>query len=213
MTVVPAPSADPSRRLGSTDPGMYAPSTYSRTFRPLQAQPPPYDPTRTQMRPGQGYQMYAPPSIQPSPATAMGSFVPPRQYGSAQPMMGTQPPSPYMMSPSEPSRPTSLYGSGYGYPSPQEQMGMQNQPYYAAPIFPRTQLPPPPSEQTMAPSNLQLPPIRGPAERSPIDPALMQQPPSQDPSPQQASSSGTTRQPDPKRPRMDLQRILDPKDD
>ena len=199
-----------------TDPAFYAqPTPYSRTFRPLQAQPS-YDLSRSQIRPGQSYPMYAQPSVQPSQATAMGSFIPPsRQYG--QQMMGTQAPSPYLMGPSDPSR-SGPYQSGYSYPSPQEQMGMPPPQLYSNPIFPRSGLPHPHQETgpgMMGPGSLQLPPIRQSSERSPIDPSLMQGGSgSQGNSPQeQSSASGTNRQPDSKRPRMDIQGILGPRHD
>jgi hypothetical protein len=201
------------------DPAMFAqPAPYSRSFRPLQAQPS-YDPSRSQFRPGQTYPMYAPPTVQPSPTTAMGSFVPSsRQYLSGQPMMDTQPPSPYLMGPPDASRSIGPYQGGYAYSSPQEQMGMPSTQLYSNPIFPRGQLPMSHAELgsgMMGPSSLQLPPIRPAAERSPIDPALVQSgPSSQEASPQdQRPATGTTRQPDPKRPRMDIQGILGPRHD
>ena len=205
--MLPGHASDPARRMPSTDPALYAqPAPHSRTFRPLQAQPA-FDPSRHQMRPGQQYPMYAQPSIQPSPATAMGTFIPsPRQYG--QPMMGTQPPSPYIDAP----RHFGPYQGGYSYTSPQDQMGMPPPHLYSSPIFPRDQLPET-GPSMMRPSSLQLPPIRPAPERSPIDPALVQSgPPSQEQSPQdQGLGTGTTRRPDPKRPRMDIQGILGPK--
>ncbi len=185
---------DPSRRMPTADPSTFAQPGYSRTFRPLQAQPS-YDPGRTQMRPPSAYPMYAQPSISPSQATAMGSFIPPRSY----------------MGPSMPvAQPLSPYTGGYGYISPQEQMGMPQQ-AYSNPIFPREPLPPPQGSSMGYGSSLQLPPIRPAPERSPIDPALGQQ---QQMLPQdQSGSSGTTRQPDPKRPKMDIQGILGPRND
>ena len=186
--------ADPSRRMPTADPSTFAQPSYSRTFRPLQAQPS-YDPGRTQMRPPSAYPVYAQPSVSPSQTTAMGSFVHP-----SRPFMG---PSMQM------AQPQSSYGS-YGYMSPQQQMGMQQQPY-SNPIFPREPLPSPQGTAMGYGSSLQLPPIRPAPERSPIDPALAQQ---QQMQPQgQLGSGGTTRQPDPKRPKMDIQGILGPRND
>lgn len=200
-------ASDASRRMTSSDSALYAqPAAYSRSFRPLQAQPQ-FDPSRTQIRPSQPYQMYAPPSIQPSQATAMGSFMPSaRQYGQ-------QPQSPYMMSSSD--APRGPYQGGYSYPSPQEQMGMAPPQLYSNPIFPRSQMPQQfdPGMGMMGHPSLQLPPIRPAPKRSPIDPALVQGgTASQEQSPQdQDSGAGMGRQPDPKRPRMDIQGILGPK--
>ena len=142
--MMPGQVPDPSRRMPTSDPSMFPqPAPYPRTFRPLQAQPS-FEPARSQFRPGQPYQMYAPPTIQPSQATAMGSFAQPsRGYPGGQPMMSTQPPSPYMMSPSEMPRQGSSYQSSYSYPSPQGQMGMGSGQLYSNPIFPRSQLPHP----------------------------------------------------------------------
>lgn len=217
--VHPGLAADSSRRPSATDPSLYgSTASYSRTFRPLQAQPT-FDATRSQFRPSQSYQMYATPSIQPSSATAMGSFVPSsRQYGSAQPLSGIQAPPSYVLSSSDPSRGMSLYPGGYSYPAPQEQIGAQPPQMFSNPIFPRAQLPVPQGEggsSMMGSASLQLPPIRATTERSPIDPALVQpRRTSQEIYPrEQGSGNGTTRQPDPKRPKMDIQRILEPRDD
>ena len=182
--------------MPTADPATFAQPGYSRTFRPLQAQPS-YDQGRTQMRPPSAYPMYAQPSVSPSQATAMGSFVPSRSYmGSAMPM----------------AHPQSPYAGGYGYMSPHEQMGMPQQPY-SNPIFPREPLPPPQgSGMGMPGSSLQLPPIRPAPERSFIDPSLAQQHQQMQPQ-SRPGSTGDTRQPDPKRPKMDIQGILGPRND
>jgi hypothetical protein len=211
--------SDPSRRMPTTDPALFAqPQSFLRSYRPLQSQPP-FDSSRTQIRPGQPYPMYASPTIQPSPNTAMGSFVPSsRQYTTGQQIVGTQPASPYMMSPADATRAMGPYAGGYSYSSAQEQMGMlSGHPQYSNPIFPRSPLPPPQPEASagmMGPGSLQLPPIRAAAEWGSIDPALAQPGPSHEVSRhEQGSRPGTSRQPDPKRPRMDIQRFLEPKND
>ena len=138
---------------------------------------------------------------------AMGSFVPgARPYGQGQPKPG-QPPSPYF-----------TYKTCYGYMH-QEQMRAPPSQQYSNPIFPRSQYRAPESETGMGMaggSGVQLPPIRPAPERSLIDPALAQQQRAQtqeQTSQGQSSSSDTTRQPDPKRPKMDIQGILGPRND
>jgi hypothetical protein len=202
LNPLPVPAFEPSRRMPTTDPSSFAQGNYSRTFRPLQAQPA-YETGRMQMRPPSGYPQYAPPSVQPSSAMTMETFVPSRSYiGSSMPI--AQPPSPY--------------GSGYGYVPAQEQMAMPPQ-TYSNPIFPPREV----RSEAQQPSlgyadSLQLPPIR-PAltERNPIDTLLaQQQQPSRLPQPaskSQEGTSGTVRQPDPKRPKMDIQGILGPRND
>ena len=209
---------DPSRRMPTTDPASYAQTgQYSRSFRPLQAQPA-YDASRSQFRPGQPYGLYAAPSIGPSPATAIGQFIPSsRGYGQGSPMP-PQPPSPYMPAAGPSPRPLAPYPPSYGY-SPQESGRPPITQGYSAPIFPRNQLPPPQSEPAASmggPSSLQLPPILPALQRSSIDPALTQpEGPQYSQAPPQhlRGTSETTRQPDPKRPKMDIQGILGPKHD
>jgi hypothetical protein len=194
--------------MPTTDPASYAQTgQYARPFRPLQAQPT-YDTSRSQLRPGQAYGLYAAPSIGPSSATATGQFVPTRGYGQPQ-QMHPQPPSPYAPSATQSARPIAPYPQMYGYPPPTTQS-------YSTPLFPRNQLPPP-SDPASSTASLQLPPIR-PAvqQRSSLDPALAHQEQRYTPQAQmreQREGSGTTRQPDPKRPKMDIQGILGPKHD
>ncbi|ETN42012.1 uncharacterized protein HMPREF1541_03951 [Cyphellophora europaea CBS 101466] len=209
---------DPARRMPTTDPASYAQAgQYSRSFRPLQAQPS-YDASRSQFRPGQPYGLYAAPSVGPSSATAMGQFVPSRGYGQG-PHMPPQPPSPYVQ-PSGPSRPIAPYPQtqAYGY-GPPDSMRPPTTQIYSAPLFPRNQLPPPhndPVPSGAGPSSLQLPPIRPIEQRSSIDPALTQQGhayPQHNAPRDPREGTGTTRQPDSKRPKMDIQGILGPKHD
>lgn len=208
---------DPSRRMPTTDPASYAQAGHhARSFRPLQAQPS-YDVNRSHFRPGQPYGLYAAPSIGPSSAIATGQFIPPRNYGQGQHMPPPEPPSPYAHTAGPPSRPIAPYPQTYGYPSADPMRPPTTQ-IYSTPLFPRrSQLPPPhadPASSSAGPSSLQLPPIRPAVQR--IDPVLTQQEPrySQQPtSRDEREGSGTTRQPDPKRPKMDIQGILGPKHD
>jgi hypothetical protein len=198
---------DPLRRLPGSDPSSYAQASgYQRSFRPLQA----FDPSRPPMRGPPFQSMYAQPSISPSPATAAGTFVPSLQYQGGQTQSSYSPPQ------SESAyRSIAPYSGGYNYPPPPGSMGPPAQMPYSNPIFPRSsprsgeRLPP-----MQDPSSLQLPPIR-PAPPGPIDPAITQ------PSPQQPQPAQTaapekddgTQEPDPKRPKMDIQGILGPRNE
>lgn len=203
-------SADFSRRMATGETTTFGQiGGFGRQFRPLQAQPS-YDPNRAHWRPGAPYPTYGTPTISPNPTTAIGQFIPSSQgYPTGQGMVTTQSPSAYMHQ-------AGPYGGGYSYFAPsQQEMGYPPSQQYANPIFPRSQLPPPQPEVTMGmagPSSLQLPPIRPAPERTSIDPALAQQHPSGT-SPQAARTIGSTRQPDPKRPKMDIQGILGPRND
>ncbi|RMZ90507.1 hypothetical protein DV736_g2274, partial [Chaetothyriales sp. CBS 134916] len=190
-------TTDPSRRMPTADPSTFAHPAHPRSFRPLQAQPA-YDFGRTQMRPPPAYPLYAQPSVSPSQATAMGSFTPSSRSFIGSGYQGMQTPS--------------GYPSPYSYLSPQEPVSVSHQ-QYGNPIFPREPLPAPaPQIQTMGyGASLQLPPILPAPERSMIDPALAQQPQAQQHG--HASRVGTTAQPDPKRPKMDIQGILGPRHD
>lgn len=208
---------DPSRRMPTTDPASYAQvGQLGRSFRPLQAQPA-YDTSRSQFRPGQPYGLYAAPSIGPSSAIATGQFIPPRNYGQGQ-QLPPQPPSPYTQTAAGPARPIAPYPQSYGYPTADPMRPPTTQ-IYSTPLFPRNQLPPPhpdPASSAAGAPSLQLPPIRPAAQRSSIDPMLTQPEPryAQQPSSHdQREGSGATRQPDSKRPKMDIQGILGPKHD
>jgi hypothetical protein len=213
--------SDMSRRMPTTDPASYVQGgQYARTFRPLQAQPsaPSYDTSRPQFRPGQPYGLYAAPSVGPSSATASGQFISAREYGQA-PQMAPQPPSPYSSAIGQSSRPLAPYPQTYGYAPPPDPMRTPTSQIYSTPLFPRSQLPPPhdPASSSAGPSSLQLPPIRPASQqRTSIDPTLMHHeqryaaPPAMQ---EQREGSGTIRQPDAKRPKMDIQGILGPKHD
>lgn len=203
--------------MPTTDPASYAQTgQYARSFRPLQAQPS-YDTSRSHFRPGQPYGLYAAPSIGPSAATATGQFVSARAYGHGS-QMPPQPPSPYGLTGGPPSRPIAPYPQSYGYP-PIDAMRPPTTQVYSTPLFPRNHLPPPtdPTSSVTGPASLQLPPIRPTAQRSSIDPALTQQQEHRyapvAPARDEREGSGTTRQPEPKRPKMDIQGILGPKHD
>ncbi|KAL2429815.1 hypothetical protein ABEF94_012117 [Exophiala dermatitidis] len=221
MSSIGGPLADPMRRMPGSD--VFQTAGGQRGFRPLQA----YDPSRGPPLRGPPFQsMYAPPSISPSPATALGTFVPSsRQYpsvpapipGSGQaplPGHGPQPPDPAL-------RPIASYSGGYSYPPPQGQMGPPSHMPFANPIFPR-----PPERGTayhreslpplQGQASLQLPPIR-PSAAAPIDPAITQPPGATAQPPLRAErggrEEGTHDEPDPKRPKMDIQGILGPRHD
>ncbi|KAL2396872.1 hypothetical protein ABEF93_004102 [Exophiala dermatitidis] len=221
MSSIGGPLADPMRRMPGSD--VFQTAGGQRGFRPLQA----YDPSRgPPLRGPPFHSMYAPPSISPSPATALGTFVPSsRQYpsvpapipGSGQaplPGHGPQPPDPAL-------RPIASYSGGYSYPPPQGQMGPPSHMPFANPIFPR-----PPERGTaylreslpplQGQASLQLPPIR-PSAAAPIDPAITQPPGATAQPPLRAErggrEEGTHDEPDPKRPKMDIQGILGPRHD
>jgi hypothetical protein len=205
---------DPARRMQTSDPASYASGgSNPRSFRPLQAHPP-YDPTRSQFQPSQPYGLYAAPSVGPSTATAMGQFVQSRSY----PPSSYAPAPPPYAGPGPSTRAIAPYPPNYGY---------SNEPLRAAPptgypgaLFPRTQYPPPPPHGPLASGggspSLQLPPIRPTSDRPSVDPSLtgaadvrtQQYPPESS-----RGGVGTTRQPDPKRPKMDIQGILGPRHD
>ena len=197
---------DPHRRNPGSDPSAYMQSTvHQRNIRPF----PPYDPSRSQLR-GPAFQpMYAPPSISPSPAMAIGTFVPSTRPYPAGPMSISGQLSSY--SPS--------YSSGHNYQLSQGSMGPPSQFTYSNPIFPRppasSPLPPETLPPMQDPSNLQLPPIR-PAPFSPglIDPSISQQPARsqsrQSGRSEQDSRDDGTQERDSKRPKMDIQSIIKP---
>ncbi|OAP64876.1 hypothetical protein AYL99_00848 [Fonsecaea erecta] len=211
LTPLPGRLGEPQRRFG--DPPMYPPTAGYPPLRPYAA------PTSRLGQPRSSVlTLHAPPSISPSLAMAEGTFVPPssRQYhGGLAPMPGQASPSYNPAQPESTFRSMS-YGAGYNYPSQPGQVGPPG--YYApSPIFPRPpsslsseQLPP-----LSTSSSLQLPPIL-PALSGPIDPAIVQQlPPQTLPSPrgQQGSRGEGTQEPDPKRPKMDIQGILGPRNE
>lgn len=143
-------------------------------------------------------------------------------------------PSPYSQptGPEQYQRQPPLYTSGYPFPGYQTEPATNNPPYYQAPILPRDQRPPPmpqnePQMGSRVGSSLQLPPIRSPDYQIPLEPAFTPQPrpamtPQQYPSQQSQQTSqptpagrtgSETREPDAKRPKMDIQGILGPRQD
>lgn len=101
------------------------------------------------------------------------------------------------------------------------QLGGSGQVMYSNPIFPRPALHGSMPGETLppfgGPSSLQLPPIR-PTTLGPIDPAITQptqpsQPTHQAPQQLEGAQGDGTQEPDPKRPKMDIQGILGPKHD
>jgi hypothetical protein len=162
------------------------------------------------------YPTPAQPSISSSLATAEGSFIPSSagQYGVRPPTHPGQSPSPYTSRAESTPQMTSY--TSYSFPTSQ---GQPERSYYSNPIFP-PQLPSTlPSEQ-LAPLQtspaLQLPPINFSAPSGLIDPAIVQQPAqSTQPSPRsgQESRDDGTQEPDSKRPKMDIQGILGPRND
>lgn len=224
MTAMAGPLGDPMRRMPGSDLAAYrsAGGGGPRSFRPLQA----YEPSRAPPLRGPPFQqsMYAQPSISPSPATALGTFVPPsRQYPPGPTPIPRHPPSPspYSSQQSESAhqRPVASYSGGYNYPQPsQGQMGPPPPSHvpYSTPIFPRHSGGPGESLPPMhGPASLQLPPIR-PVPTGPIDPAITQEPRQtipQSPRREQERTADGTQEPDPKRPKMDIQGILGPRHD
>ncbi|EXJ94331.1 hypothetical protein A1O1_02725 [Capronia coronata CBS 617.96] len=219
MSPVAGSLGDPMRRMPGSGLASFPAGGGPRSFRPLQA----YDPSRPPLRGPPFQSMYAQPSISPSPAIALGTFIPPsRPYPSGPtPVPGPSRP-PFSPQQSESSlRSVASYSTGYNYPPPPRQMGPPSHVTYSNPIFPRQpgsapipggSLPP-----MQGPASLQLPPIR-PAPPAAIDPAItQQQQPRQpvQPSPRQELErrGDGTQEPDPKRPKMDIQGILGPRHD
>ena len=149
-------------------------------------------------------------------ATAEGTFIPSSagRFAAPPPLLAPQPPSPYA-SRAETMTQTPAYAS-YNYP-PLGQIGAPTN--YTNPIFPRLPSSTLPYEQLprlQTSSAVQLPPINLPAPSGLIDPAIVQQPTlSTQPSPRgdQERRDNGTQEPDPKRPKMDVQGILGPRND
>lgn len=166
--------------------------------------------------------MYAQPSVSPSHATAVGTFVPSSQsYSVVGPgSISAQSPASYNNSSPESSmRPMTTYSSPYSFPPFQSHMGPPTS--YSNPIFPRTlttsSMPGESLSTLEGPAGLQLPPIRtSPLGVGPIDPAISEPPYRQgvqrSPREEQPNRDEGTREPDPKRPRMDIRGILGPRD-
>ncbi|KIW97817.1 uncharacterized protein Z519_01401 [Cladophialophora bantiana CBS 173.52] len=210
LSPVPGRLGEPRR---FADQSIFPPAAAYHPIRPLGT---------TNFRPGRAassiFTLHAPPSISPSLATAEGTFVPSssRQYPAGIAPMPGQAPSPYNPSHPESAFPSMTYAGGYNYPSQQGQVGTSG--YYTSnPIFPPRPSPLPADQlpPLQMSSSLQLPPIL-PAPSAPIDPAIVQQLPQQtQPSArgEPGSRNDGTQEPDPKRPKMDIQGILGPRND
>ncbi|ERF71514.1 hypothetical protein EPUS_00503 [Endocarpon pusillum Z07020] len=186
------------------------------------------------------YGMYAPPSVGSSYATASGTTYNPaaqRPPSSSSSLPSSQPPSPYYQTPSAGRSPEQQFPRGRGYrgsysgqASPQEFYPPITGSYNVS-LFPRTSVQQqglfevPASlytpQQSIAPE-LQLPPIRPAPPGAYTDPAMAQQQQRQAQQQHQEregraagrpGDNGTTRQPDPKRPRMSLGNIVNPRND
>jgi len=215
----PVSGPDPSRRLPTAEGQGYGPpSAMQRSIRPL----PSYDPSRPSVRPGPPFQpIYATPTISPSPATAMGTFISSgRAFQPSTGMPPSQPPGYHVIQPSTVNPPgPQNYQGGYQYPPPHGYMPPLPPQQYSNPIFPRPPAPQATDEPPMGmygSTSLQLPPIRPAPQGSHIDPAIAQQQrqhAQQHPREQQPGPDKSTREPDPKRPKMDIRGILGPRND
>jgi hypothetical protein len=181
--------------------------------------------------------IYASASVSSSFATASGTTYNPvsqRPPSSSSSLISSQPPSPYYQTPSAGTSPEGPLPRGYtggyrGQPTAQEFYPPSTGPYSVS-LFPRPasrqqppfELPPSPyaPQQSIAPE-LQLPPIRPAPEGAYTNPAMAQQQQRQAQQQQerdsrmqgQAGGNGATRQPDPKRPRMSVKSIVNPRND
>lgn len=172
---------------------------------------------------------YAPPSIAPSSATAHGQFTRPMSFPPNRPHV------PNLHHGGPPAQPQ------YGYMPSSRPNPMETQhPHYPNPLFPRQpvmqQLPPDPNPGSYgltpgpttgpySPNFLQLPPIRPAAPSTTTDPTMAQQQQPRHPqqqrtlygqpaysmNPMSQSSHSQTEERDPKRPRMDIERVLGPR--
>ncbi|KAJ9631126.1 hypothetical protein H2204_008348 [Knufia peltigerae] len=197
-------------------------SSFGQPPGPISRYPPlrPQDPSRGPPMRGSFQPMYAQPSVSFSPATAAGTFASPtRPYSQSGPgRIQGQLPSSYASPHSEsPHQQIAPYG-GYNYPPMASQHGASGQATYSNPIFPRPAMHGSMSGEPMppfgGPSSLQLPPIR-PTTLGPIDPAITQAAQSTHQASQhsEGAQDDGTQEPDPKRPKMDIQGILGPKHD
>jgi len=202
-------------------------STYAQPQRPGEMRPPvagglaPY-PRPVAPRLVQPLQsVYATPSVAPSVATATGIMS--RSPRDSLPGIGVQPQAPYLGGPSRGQRSlapdiTSQYGQSFSYDSRQQPQlapvpspGLPPGPFS---LFPRGDPPQPqppvssrPSYGQSIPPELLLPPILPAPPGTAVDPAMAQQRRQQEQQQMQPSGSpqgdnGTTRQPDPKRPKI-----------
>lgn len=194
-------------RLPATHSSSYPGPQPTRDLRPL---PSGSDPGRPVFpRPAAPYQtIYAQPTVSPSPATAIGTMSRPAHGGSAGHSQMqtsysiTQSSGMHALGPEN----FSHYAGSYSY--------MSSQPPAPYSLFPRTSSYMQSALQTtsqpgyrhlsaMEP-DLRLPPIQPAPPGGAIDPAMAQQQrqAQQQPRAEQQTGSGTTRQPDPKRPKI-----------
>jgi hypothetical protein len=160
-------------------------------------------------RPAASYQtIYAQPTVSPSSATALGTMSRPAQGGLA---AHSQAQTPYSMTQASGMHALgpesfSQYAGSYSY--------MSSQPAAPYSLFPRTSSHMQPALQTTSQpdyrhmsameQDLRLPPIQPAPPGGGIDPAMAQQQrqAQQQSRAEQQTGSGTTRQPDPKRPKI-----------
>ena len=229
LSPVAGPSSAASR-MPPPDSSYYSQSraySYQRDIRPMQTGGM-IDPGRPIARPIGPYQpmMVAPPVMTSAHASAGFSVPQGRPFSSGSSVMSSQPTSPespYLTSPA-----TGIMRSGmmqeiaprsvphYVSSYPQASTSRSHSSPYAAPSYDQQQSRPllPPFAAT---PDLQLPPIQ-PAPRAAYDPVMAQQQRQyQQPSPAQyggpSHAIGTTRQPDTKRPKMDIEKMLGPRND
>jgi hypothetical protein len=194
---------------------------------------------RPQMPPApSSFGTYAPPSVSSSYATVSGTTYTPaarRPASSSSSLYSSQPPSPHYQTPSAGTSPEGPYQStrgyrgDYGFQTPTQDFHPQSTGPYNVSLFPRSsaqqQAPfeAPASvyapQQSIAPE-LQLPPIRPAPPGAYTNPAMAQQQQRQAQQQQERDtrapgrpSDNGTRQPDPKRPRMSLGNIVNPRND
>jgi hypothetical protein len=187
------------------------------------------DSGRSMYRPGPPFSsMYAQPSVASSATNAMGTMTPMER--SSYQVPGSQTQNAYAMqsqmgygTPSyETYQPPQSQPRSYPGYIPQQQYGQPAPTNYTYSSYQRpTPVPPVPEEGPVGlygTSSLQLPPILPAPQGQTVKPAMAQQ--QRQPQPQlqyypseQPSEQGSSERPDAKRPRMDIGRILDPRND
>jgi hypothetical protein len=196
-------------RLQATQSSSYPGQQASRGLRPVLSGPGSDTGRPVFPRPAPPYQtIYAQPTVSPSPATAIGTMSRPVHGGLAG---HSQAPTPYSMAQSGGMNALgpedfSHYAGNYSY--------ISSPPTAPYSLFPRTssqmQASLQPTSQSgyghlqPMPSDLRLPPIQPAPPGGGIDPAMAQQQrqAQQQSRAEQQSGNGTTRQPDPKRPKI-----------
>ncbi|RVX67655.1 hypothetical protein B0A52_08184 [Exophiala mesophila] len=201
-------SGEPMRRYSGSDPA-YQPASAYPPLRPhpLHSQRVPFPPI-----------MYAPPSVSPTHITATGTFTSPTPQYSSGPTSIGQAPGSYHPPQTDPLRPLSSYSGMSNYPPLHNQIP-PHQTHYSNPIFSRPSLPQSSVGDSLpplhGPGSLQLPPIRQSAPIGPIDPAISEQqnrPQSQQSTRGEQGRRDRSQEPQAKRPKMDIQGILGPRD-